>query len=154
MDDVYSLQAKVTSQQSLIKELKKSGTADPNDLQQQILTLTILRAELQSLIASNTNQTSTENRAFSRKSFDELLLRKMYVIPSFEIHNGPAGLFDYGPPACALKANVLSQWRRHFVLEENMLEMECTNLTPSAVLETSGHVDRFTGNYPKFQHYS
>lgn len=25
-----------------------------------------------------------------------------------------------------------------------MLEMECTNLTPSSVLETSGHVDRFT----------
>ena len=25
-----------------------------------------------------------------------------------------------------------------------MLEMECTNLTPSVVLETSGHVDRFT----------
>ena len=68
----------------------------------------------------------------------------MYVVPSFEIHNGPAGLFDYGPPACALKANVLALWRQHFVLEENMLEMECTNLTPSSVLETSGHVDRFT----------
>ena len=25
-----------------------------------------------------------------------------------------------------------------------MLEMECTNLTPSCVLETSGHVERFT----------
>lgn len=25
-----------------------------------------------------------------------------------------------------------------------MLEMECTNLTPSVVLETSGHVERFT----------
>jgi glycyl-tRNA synthetase len=39
---------------------------------------------------------------------------------------------------------MLALWRRHFVLEENMLEMECTNLTPSSVLETSGHVDRFT----------
>jgi glycyl-tRNA synthetase len=39
---------------------------------------------------------------------------------------------------------MLSIWRQHFVLEENMLEMECTNLTPSSVLETSGHVDRFT----------
>lgn len=29
-------------------------------------------------------------------------------------------------------------------MEESMLEMECTNLTPSVVLETSGHVDRFT----------
>lgn len=35
-------------------------------------------------------------------------------------------------------------WRKHFVLAENMLEMECTCLTPEAVLKTSGHVDRFT----------
>ena len=35
-------------------------------------------------------------------------------------------------------------WRKHFVLAENMLEMECTSLTPAAVLQTSGHVDRFT----------
>ena len=48
------------------------------------------------------------------------------------------------PPACALKANILDVWRRHYVLEENMLEMECTNLTPRVVLETSGHVEKFT----------
>ena len=35
-------------------------------------------------------------------------------------------------------------WRKHFVLNESMLEMECTNLTPEVVLKTSGHVDRFT----------
>ena len=35
-------------------------------------------------------------------------------------------------------------WRKHFVLAENMLEMECTNLTPEVVLKTSGHVERFT----------
>jgi glycyl-tRNA synthetase len=84
------------------------------------------------------------SQPFNRKAFDELILRKMYVVRAFEIHDGPAGLFDYGPPACALKANVLALWRQHFVLEENMLEMECTNLTPSSVLETSGHVERFT----------
>jgi glycyl-tRNA synthetase len=72
------------------------------------------------------------------------MLRKMYVIPSFEIHSGPAGLFDLGPPACTLKSNMLALWRKHFVVSENMLEMECTNLTPSNVLETSGHVERFT----------
>lgn len=82
--------------------------------------------------------------SFNRKTFDELIVRKMYVVRSFEIHNGPSGLFDYGPPACALKANVLSIWRQIFVLEESMLEMECTNLTPSSVLEASGHVERFT----------
>jgi glycyl-tRNA synthetase len=35
-------------------------------------------------------------------------------------------------------------WRKHFVLTESMLEMECTNLTPECVLKTSGHVERFT----------
>lgn len=35
-------------------------------------------------------------------------------------------------------------WRKHFVLAENMLEMECTCLTPEIVLKTSGHVERFT----------
>lgn len=35
-------------------------------------------------------------------------------------------------------------WRKHFVLTESMLEMECTCLTPEVVLKTSGHVDRFT----------
>jgi glycyl-tRNA synthetase len=35
-------------------------------------------------------------------------------------------------------------WRKHFVLAESMLEMECTCPTPEVVLKTSGHVDRFT----------
>jgi glycyl-tRNA synthetase len=39
---------------------------------------------------------------------------------------------------------MLDLWRKHFVLNEQMLEMECTNLTPEVVLKTSGHVDRFT----------
>jgi glycyl-tRNA synthetase len=39
---------------------------------------------------------------------------------------------------------MIDLWRKHFVLAESMLEMECTNLTPAVVLQTSGHVDRFT----------
>lgn len=39
---------------------------------------------------------------------------------------------------------MIDLWRKHFVLTESMLEMECTSLTPEVVLKTSGHVDRFT----------
>ena len=39
---------------------------------------------------------------------------------------------------------MIDLWRKHFVLAENMLEMECTCLTPEVVLKTSGHVDRYT----------
>lgn len=53
------------------------------------------------------------------------------------------GLYDYGPPGCAVKANLLDYWRQHFVLEENMLEVDCSCLTPEVVLETSGHVAKF-----------
>ena len=138
-DDIYAIQAKVTQQQSKIRELKKAGNSTAQEILDEVEALNNLRAKL-----NKCNADKVPEIPFNRKAFDELILRKMYVIPSFEIHNGPAGLFDYGPPACALKANVLATWRRHFPLEENMLEMECTNLTPSSVLETSGHVERFT----------
>ena len=42
------------------------------------------------------------------------------------------------------QAAMIDQWRKHFVLTESMLEMECTCLTPAVVLQTSGHVERFT----------
>lgn len=44
---------------------------------------------------------------------------------------------------CALKANMIDLWRKHFILEESMLEVECSSLTPEAVLKASGHVERF-----------
>lgn len=44
---------------------------------------------------------------------------------------------------CSLQANIVDLWRKHFVLEEDMLEVDCTMLTPHDVLKTSGHVDKF-----------
>lgn len=64
--------------------------------------------------------------------------------PSFEVYEGVSGLYDYGPPGCSVKRALETAWRRHFVLEEDMLEVECTNLTPEACLRASGHVDRFS----------
>jgi glycyl-tRNA synthetase len=45
---------------------------------------------------------------------------------------------------CAVKTNILNEWRRAFILEEQMLEIDCSMLTPTPVLEASGHVARFT----------
>ena len=42
-----------------------------------------------------------------------------------------------------LKNNVIDLWRKHFVVQEDMLEIECTMMTPSKVLEASGHAERF-----------
>lgn len=91
---------------------------------------------------------------FDKATFDDVLLQKMFVVPSFEIYGGVAGLYDFGPITCSLKSNFINLWKQHFILEEDMLEVECTNLTPYCALKTSGecfveilfagHVDKFT----------
>jgi glycyl-tRNA synthetase len=97
--------------------------------------------------------TRPPNLDFSRDDLEDLLKRRFFVNRSFDIYGGVAGLYDLGvcslspvltkPPGCALQANIVDHWRRHFVLEEDMLEVDCTMLTPEEVLKTSGHVDRF-----------
>jgi glycyl-tRNA synthetase len=79
-----------------------------------------------------------------RTRIEELLRKRFFFAPAFSIYGGVAGLYDYGPPGCALQANILALWRNHFILEESMLELDTTILTPHDVLKTSGHVDRFT----------
>ena len=78
-----------------------------------------------------------------RFPLENLLLRRFFFAPAFEIHGGCKGLYDYGPPGCAMEANLLEMWRRHFILEDNLQEISSTSLTPAVVLETSGHVLRF-----------
>ena len=78
-----------------------------------------------------------------RSVLDSLLRRRLIYTPSFEIYGGVSGLYDYGPPGCAVLNNMIDLWRKHFVLEEDMLEVDCTMLTPEEILKTSGHVEKF-----------
>jgi glycyl-tRNA synthetase len=89
------------------------------------------------------SSTTKTGQPLDRGVLDGLLRRRLFYTPSFEIYGGEKGLYDYGPPGCSLQANIVDQWRKHFVLEEDMLEVDCTMLTPEAVLKTSGHVDKF-----------
>ncbi|PWZ37737.1 Glycine--tRNA ligase, mitochondrial 1 [Zea mays] len=86
----------------------------------------------------------TMSRDAFRAAVTNTLERRLFFVPSFKIYGGVAGLYDYGPPGCAVKANVLAFWRQHFVLEEGMLEVDCPCVTPEVVLKASGHVDKFT----------
>lgn len=45
---------------------------------------------------------------------------------------------------CSVKNNLISLWRQHFIVQESMLELEATCLTPEVVLKASGHVDKFS----------
>lgn len=81
---------------------------------------------------------------FNKVRLDELLKKRFFFAPSFHIYGGVAGLYDYGPPGCALQVNIIDLWRRHFALEEGMLEMDASILTMHDVLKASGHIDKFT----------
>ncbi|KHN95088.1 glycyl-tRNA synthetase 1 [Metarhizium album ARSEF 1941] len=90
-----------------------------------------------------TTATTLKGQPLDKPVLDAMLRRRMFYTPSFEIYGGVGGLYDYGPPGCSLQANIVDLWRKHFILEEDMLEVDCTALTPHDVLKTSGHVDKF-----------
>ncbi|KIM43540.1 hypothetical protein M413DRAFT_443469 [Hebeloma cylindrosporum] len=92
------------------------------------------------MAATTVNKTA---HAFDKGRHEALLNRRFFYAPAFEIYGGVAGLYDYGPPGSSLQANIISEWRKHFIVEENMLELDTTIMTPSSVFETSGHVARF-----------
>ncbi|KAJ3769978.1 hypothetical protein FB446DRAFT_745826 [Lentinula raphanica] len=80
---------------------------------------------------------------FDKGRLEALLSRRFFYAPAFEIYGGVAGLYDYGPSGSALQANIIAEWRKHFIVEESMLELDTTIMTPAPVFETSGHVARF-----------
>ena len=103
--------------------------------------------------------------SFDKVRFEALLNRRFFYAPAFEIYGGAckqtrtlslahspsffitsigvAGLYDYGPPGSSLQANIIGEWRKHFIVEDHMLEIDSTIMTPAPVFETSGHVARF-----------
>jgi glycyl-tRNA synthetase len=76
----------------------------------------------------------SEENSIDRSEMENLLRKRFYYGQSFSIYGGVNGLYDYGPVGCAIKANILALWRRHFILEEQMLEIDCSILTPEVVL--------------------
>ncbi|KAF1443767.1 Glycine--tRNA ligase, partial [Spheniscus demersus] len=78
-----------------------------------------------------------------RVKMEDTLKRRFFYDQAFSIYGGVSGLYDFGPVGCALKNNIIQAWRQHFIQEEQILEIDCTMLTPEPVLKTSGHVDKF-----------
>ncbi|XP_056155844.1 glycine--tRNA ligase [Lampris incognitus] len=78
-----------------------------------------------------------------RPKMEDTLKRRFFYDQAFATYGGVSGLHDFGPVGGALKNNTLQTWRQHFIQEEQILEIDCTMLTPEPVLKTSGHVDKF-----------
>lgn len=103
----------------------------------------VQRPKNHKLSKMSSTATTLKGQPLDKAILDAMLRRRMFYTPSFEIYGGVGGLYDFGPPGCGLLANITDLWRKHFVLEEDMLEVDCTALTPHEVLKTSGHVDKF-----------
>ncbi|KAJ2743708.1 Glycine--tRNA ligase 1, mitochondrial [Coemansia sp. BCRC 34301] len=83
------------------------------------------------------------NLNIDRSALESVVLNRFFYVQSFSIYNGVAGLYDFGPTGAALQQNLISLWRQHFVIEEDMLEVDCSIMTPAEVLKVSGHVEKF-----------
>jgi glycyl-tRNA synthetase len=142
MSNAESIRTQLVKLGEHISNLKKQNPVDKQLVADQVAKLNALKEELKALVQPDV-EAKKKSEAL-RQAVDEILVQRFFVVPSFEIYGGIGGLYDLGPPGCALRDNIVSVWKNHFILKENMLEVSCSSLTPEPVLKTSGHVDRFT----------
>lgn len=97
-DQLDELNAQITKQGALVRQLKKDG-GGADEISGAVDKLQALKIQATEV----SSKVEADSPKFNRKAFDDLVLRKMFVVPSFEIHGGVKGLFDLGPPGCSLK---------------------------------------------------
>merc|ERR1719225_822755 len=132
------LRTAVKEQGDLVRQLK-ADKAPENDVKKAVAELKQRKKTLE----DRELELRPSEASFDRAKMEDLLKRRFFYDQSFAIYGGITGQYDFGPMGCAMKANLLNAWRSHFILEEQMLEVDCTMLTPEKVLKASGHVDRF-----------
>ena len=125
------LRARVKEQGDLVRLLKSQGDASEIELKKAVVELKARKKALEDKELELTPKEETIDRI----KMEDLLKRRFFYDQSFAIYGGVSGLYDFGPMGCATKSNLISEWRRHFVLEEHMLEVECSMLTPEQVLK-------------------
>jgi len=132
------LRLAVKEQGDLVRDLKSKGAPDI-DVKKAVAELKTRKKVLEEKEIS----LRPVQAKFDRTKMEDTLKRRFFYDQSFAIYGGVTGQFDFGPMGCAMKSNLIQAWRSHFVLEEQMLEVDCTVLTPETVLDASGHVSRF-----------
>lgn len=136
--ELAPLRASVKEQGDLIRSLKASG-APELDVKKAVAELKTRKK----ILEEKELKLAPFVSSFDRAKMEDLLKRRFFYDQSFSIYGGISGQYDFGPMGCALKTNMLTAWRQFFVLEEQMLEVDCSILTLEPVLKASGHVDRF-----------
>ncbi|MEM3342438.1 MAG: glycine--tRNA ligase, partial [Thermoplasmata archaeon] len=81
-----------------------------------------------------------------RSRQDELVAlakRRGFFWPSYEIYGGLAGFYDYGPLGFLMKDNLVSLWKKYFVIKEGFLGIDSPIIGPEEVFRASGHLATF-----------
>lgn len=111
-------QSAVDAQGNAVRALKaaKASTADVDAaidaLNSLKLEKTSIERQLQAVVGGGSGDGVAVSRESFRQTVGNALERRLFYIPSFKIYRGVAGLYDYGPPGCAVKSNVLAFWRQ------------------------------------------
>eukprot|EP01080_Neovahlkampfia_damariscottae_P008471 gene8471-293_t len=127
---------------NVLKELKEKK-ATKEEIEPHKKKMAVLKKEVEKKALEKQNE-NPEILHVNRGEFEEVMTRRFFYIPSFEIYGGCAGFYDYGPSCCAIKDNIINLWKNHFIIEENLLELSTSNLTIERVFEVSGHVSKFS----------
>ena len=73
----------------------------------------------------------------------QIAKRRGFIFPSSEIYGGLAGFYDYGPLGVLLKNKLIDYWRRFFLKDDNIWEIDSSLLMHRKVFEASGHLKNF-----------
>src|SRR6267378_3131034 len=73
----------------------------------------------------------------------DIARRRGFFWGSFEIYGGVTGFLDLGPYEVTLRRLLEEEWRNYFLRPHGFLEVSTPIITPSKVLEASGHVANF-----------
>lgn len=103
-DEIDALNASITKQGAEVRTLKKEG-GSAEAIAEAVAKLQALKLE-----HVEKSKLVAPTETFNRRFFDDLVLRKMFVVGAFEIHGGVKGLYDLGPPACALKVSTVEHY--------------------------------------------
>ncbi|XP_035765488.1 glycine--tRNA ligase-like [Neolamprologus brichardi] len=132
------LRQAVREQGDLVRELREKGAPE----QEVSKAAAELKSRKKTLEAKELALQPKEDTV-DRVKMEDTLKRRFFYDQAFAIYGGVSGLYDFGPVGCALKNNILQVWRQHFIQEEQILEIDCTMLTPEPVLN-SPFMDNYT----------
>jgi glycyl-tRNA synthetase len=140
------LKAEIKAQAIKVRQLKAQKINDKSQLETAIAELKTKKCQFKDqinhlLIESNDQNNEQE---IHQKFFEDILVQRFFYDSSFSIYGGSSGFIDLGPLGCAIRDNIKDEWKKFFILNDHMLQIECSIITPEIALKASGHLSKFS----------